>query len=445
MNEIIVFIALLNVYSVIAFDPNPFQFDRNAIQMAEGEKQYRLMQSNANVPQYGKCWTEAIRRIDKTCSDLNEKTQAALALRFTKCFIEMSGGSNTNSNNVDEDLNACDDIECMANMSERVFQTYTHFYTHTTNICYYLMHQIWHSQTESTINQLQTQSQSVSKQLEIAGQLQINLLQQQREGLKVQRELVAHGVNLSSVLSESQGSLHRLTEQFRNSTIEQGRQLGDLFQRLAQFHNWIVGEYTFFEQIMYYSVLMVVIIVATTAKRSENCRFILFLLAIMNLAVESLLQRYLGQDYFVEDLQIVLFDNLWLIRKVFGAVMIAIYVGVTVMYVDSQQLSLNLLKSIHEQNKDIIRLLRDMKSNDNNSGYRIGENNSNAWRQSVERDDFGRRMLSNHWDEFNRRVGVVNSPNGRIDMIREQSVEGSVHSSMGIATRLRSRRGTPVL
>lgn len=454
MNEFVLFISLLNVCwrsAIVASESTLYSFDRNGVQYSEGEKQYRLMQSNANLPQYGRCWTEAIRQIDKTCADLSERTQATLAIRFTKCFMEMSGGSNGGSqssyNEDNGDFDGCDDAECMGNMNERVYNTFTHFYTHTTNICYYLMHQVWHSETEKTINLLQTHSQSVSKQLELAGRLQINLLQQQREGLKVQRELVAQGVNLSEVLNESQGSLSRLTEQFRNSTIEQGRQLGDLFQRLAQFHNWIVGEYTFFEQIMYYSVLFVVIIVATTAKRSENCRFMLFLLAFMNLVVESLLQRYLGADYFVEDLQIVLFDNLWLIRKVFISLMVTIYIAVSVTYVDSQQMSLNLLKSIHEQNNQIIQLIKDMKmksvmSADND--YRIAaDNNISALRQSCERDLVGTRLMTNNWDDLNRRVRTMAT--GGIDTIRELSVEKVIDDNMGISTRLRSRRATPIL
>lgn len=416
------FIILLNICLTIA-DPKFYSsLPPNAIQLTEGEKQYRIIESNANLPQYGKCWTEAIRQIDTTCRDLNEKTQAMLALQFTKCFMAMSGG--------DDELDACNDADCIGNMSERVFQAYTHFYTHTQNICFYLMNQIWHTETERTIQLLQSHSQSVSKQLELAGRLQVNLLHQQREGLKVQRQLVEHGLNLSEVLNESQGSLGRLTEQFRNSTIEQGRQLGDLFQRLAQFHNWIVGEYTFLEQIMYYFILLVVIMIATTARRSHNSRFLLFLIAVINLAVESMLVKYFSGDYFVEDLQIVLFEYLWLIRKVFAAVMISVYVGVTVCYVDSQQMTLNLLQRIHNQNDEILRMLKCGRPGGIDDG-------SYAWRQCVDRD--AGRMTPKPFDY----VRTTNAE--RMNVIREQSVESIIDPNAGILTRSRSRRGTPLL
>lgn len=444
MERLTLCIILVNVYLVMGKEPNLFSSQPFDVQrLNEGEKQYRLIQSNANLPQYGTCWTNAIRQIDVTCTDLNEKTQAMLALSFTKCFMAMSGSEQDASS----DLDACKDTDCIGNMNERVFTAYTHFYTHTQNMCFYLMHQVWHDETEKTIHLLKSHSQSVSKQLEfqkyqleLAGRLQINLLTQQREGLKLQQKLVEHGVNLSEVLNDSQSSLSRLTEQFRNSTIEQGRQLGDLFSRLSQFHNWIVGEYTFIEQIMYYFVLFGIIMLATTAKRAENCRFLLFLLAALNILIESLFQKYLGADYFIEDLKIVLFESLWLIRKVFAVVMISVYVFMSVTYIDSQKMTLNLLQRINEQNAEILQLLRDMKGKPIEE---CGDRNHlfdrpTALRQSVERDENTARIMQRN-DEYFRRSRMTPS------VIRELSVEKSFVSNVGVTTRLRSRQATPML
>lgn len=406
--------------------PPILPFHRSEIQLADGEKQYRLIHSNANLPQYGRCWTTAIQHIDPTCTDLNELTQARLAIEFTKCFISMSGGDGAEEGS-DADLNGCNTVECMGNMSERVFQAYTQFYTHTQNICFYLRHQIWHSETERTITALQSHSHSVSKQLEVAGRLQMSLLQQQREGLKVQRQLVENGGNLSAVLLESRGSLARLTEQFRNSTIEQGRQLGDLFTRLAQFHNWIVGEYTFIEQIMYFSVLLLAIWISTTSKRTENARFVLFLLTTVNVGVESVFQRYLGDDFFVEDLQIVVFEYLWLIRKVFIIVMIGVYAMMSVLYVDSHQITINLLNRVEKQNELILEMLRDLQL-------------SGEIRRKVPslRPSVDRELFSNLF-----------SPAPRLSVIQEQSMNRtltpSVGSGGGVTTRSRSRQSTPIM
>lgn len=429
---------------VLAKEPNLFLSHQFGVQLNEGEKQYRLIQSNANLPQYGKCWTEAIRQIEVTCSNLNERTQAMLSLRFTKCFMAMSGGErDTTSSNID----ACEDIDCISDMSERVFQAYTHFYTHTQNICFYLMHQIWHAETEQTIHLLKSHSHSVSKQLELSGRLQMNLLMQQREGLKLQQKLVEHGVNLSEVLNDSQSSLSRLTEQFRNSTIQSNRQLGDLFQRVSQFHNWIVGEYTFVEQIMYYAALLVVIMIGTTAKRSENCRFLLFLLAMLNLLIESLFQRYLGADYYIEDLKVVLFESLWLIRKVFAVVMITVYVTMSIMYVDSQRATLNLLQRIHEQNLEILQTLKDIKTKPTDErgdrNFRVYDRPSIP-RQSCEREEFAAKMM-HRTNDFGGRIEFEKRSRMTPSVIRELSVEKVADAFVGVTTRLRSRQATPLL
>lgn len=421
---IVLVISSICVLSALSMSSKPptYHFQPSSVQLNDGEKQYRLIESNANLPKYGRCWTEAIQHISPTCIDLNEHTQARLSIQFTKCFIAMSGGDGSAEGST-ANLAACNDAECIGNMSERVFQAYTHFYTHTQNICFYLRHQIWHSETERTINALQSHSLSVSRQLEVAGRLQLNLLQQQREGLKVQRQLVENGGNLSATLLESRGSLARLTEQFRNSTIEQGRQLGDLFRRLAQFHNWIVGEYSFVEKIMYYAAMLVAIWLATTAKRTENCRFVLFLLATVNVGVESVFQRYLGDDFFVEDLQIVVFEYLWVIRKVFMVMMAGVYVMMSVLYVDSHRETVGLLNRVLKQNQEIVEMLRELKLNDDLK-RRVP-----MLRPSVDRDEFYERF----------------TPTPRLSMIRELSVDRTLTPGGGVTTRSRSRQSTPAI
>lgn len=341
---------------------NTFGFLENELskQLIEGEKQLTQIKANANLPQYGRCWTHAIQQIDSTCAQLTDTSQAALAMKFTRCFIEMSGGDST------FDLNACEpsDVDCMRRLPERIFQAYTHFYTHTQNTCFYLMHQLWHAETEKTIDLLRTHSQSVSKQLEIAGRLQINLLQQQREGLTIQRQLVEHGHNLSQSLHESRGNLIKLTEEFRNSTIEHGQFLGDLFKRIAQLHNWFVGEYLLIEQIVYFIALSVAIGIFTSSKRTENCRLILYLMVMMNVMIEWSIQRQFDRQQFGDEAELVLFNRLWIVRKIVAIVILTIYVVFSISYVDQQEISLKLLREIHKQNNEILRILRQNRTND---------------------------------------------------------------------------------
>lgn len=353
MYQISVFILwLTSVYLPISCASESFvPFAQTAIQAKEGEKQYHHLRSNTNLPQYGACWTQAIAELDSTCAHLTEMTQASLAWRFTKCFMDQT---------MDMQMELCelDDKHCLESVPERIFQAYTNFYTHTQSICFYLMSQVWHTETEHTISALRTHSQSVSKQLEMAGRLQVNLLQQQREGLKVQRQLVEHGMNLSEVLHESRGRLARLTAEFRNSTIEHGRQLGDLFRRISLLHNWFIGEYAFIEQIIYFSTQLFAILLMTTTKRTESARFVLFLVTGIQIVVECVLNRLKVDDVFMDESRVKQITGIWLIRKMWIALIVAVYAVMATLYVDSQQLTVQLLRTIRQQNNEMLEILR---------------------------------------------------------------------------------------
>lgn len=399
---------------------------QTAIQASEGEKQYMNLKSNTNLPQYGECWTQAIAELDSTCAHLTETTQAALAWRFTKCFMDQS---------MDTQMELCepDDKHCVENVPERIFQAYTNFFTHTQSICFYLMSQVWHTETEHTISALRMHSHSVSKQLEMASQLQVNLLQQQREGLKVQRQLVEHGLNLSEVLHESRGRLARLTAEFRNSTIEHGRQLGDLFRRLSMLHNWFVGEYTFIEQIIYFASQLFLILIMTTTKRTESARFVLFLVTGVQLIIECIVNRLRDTDAFEDMQRVDQIASIWLIRKMFIGLIVMVYVTMATMYVDSQQLTVHLLKTIRQQNSELLELLRKntmAATVASDSGADLNEDNIRI-QNLVNRD---REIGLNSND-------LLATSSATLENIK--NLETNLRNDLRESVRLRSRRTTP--
>lgn len=420
----VVFYCLMEFVLAHSVAPDPFAFFEHSLHQSDGEKQYLLIKSRANLPQYGKCWTEAIQQIDATCARLTDLSQAALAMKFTRCFMEMSGGGGTAS-----EFCEVTNAECVRGLPERVFQAYTHFYTHTQNICFYLMHQLWHSETERTITLLRSHSQSVSKQLEDAGRLQVSLLHQQRVGLSIQEKLVEHGQNLSHSLLESRGNLAKLSEEFRNSTIEHGRLLGDLFKQLAQLHNWIVGEYLLIEQIVYYVALLIAVTIFTSSKRSESCRLALFLAATVNLLLEWIIQKHFNREGLDKEPDIVLFDRLWLVRKVFLCLMAFVYATMVILYVDYQRASMKLMQNIFEQNNEILKLL---KRND--------VRGSLDKEKQLQRDSIRRHKtpsVSQTTDGVRERLKLIDQET--IDELPEKSFE-RIKEEIGIAARLRSRR-----
>lgn len=430
-------VLLIAIPVVLTFD-EPFDpFVQNAIQRQEGERQYLTLKNNANLPQYGECWTQAISQLDATCAHLTETTQASLAWRFTKCFMDQT---------MDSQIELCDveDKQCLENVPERIFQAYTNFFTHTQSICFYLMSQMWHTETELTINALRTHSQSVSKQLEMAGRLQVNLLQQQREGLKVQRQLVQHGLNLSEVLHESRGRLARLTAEFRNSTIEHGRQLGDLFRRISMLHNWFIGEYAFIEQIIYFSAQLFVILLMTAAKRTESARFILFLASAIQITIECVWNKFRDAVSFDDDGQVNQLGNVWILRKIFIALIVMIYVTMATVYVDTQQLTVQLLKTIQQQNNELLRILRKNETRNGNGPSAVGGvPNGHADEILIEDNVDAQNVLNRDTELKLNSNEILSSTNGMLDKIR--NLEREMTKDLKVGVRLRSRRPTPSL
>lgn len=287
---------------------------------------------------------------------------------------------------------------------------------------------------------------------------QVNLLQQQREGLKVQRQLVEHGMNLSEVLHESRGRLARLTAEFRNSTIEHGRQLGDLFKRISMLHNWFVGEYAFVEQIMYFSAQLTLIFILTTSKRTEGSRLLLFLLSAVQILVECLLLQ-IQQSDILDDANVKQFANIWLCRKMFIALIALIYVTMASLYVDHHQLTVNLLRIIENQNNEMLLILRaaalerPSRGHDRLNGLNgrtaaesVTERVTESAAESALRDEDIHIQNVNNWDKMIQMdsENILATTGDTLEGIRnfERNLTRELSGS-SVSKRLRPRRATP--
>ncbi|KAG5898310.1 hypothetical protein JTB14_022999 [Gonioctena quinquepunctata] len=164
-----------------------FVFVKGIVQNEElvqrGKIQYDLLRKRSNLPQYGSCWKSAVEHLENGCRYLSEHTQSDIALHITNCFLEMSGHP-TYYCELDKKSNLR--AICINSMSDRAFNVYTEFYTHTQNICWFLQGQIWHEIiADNTI--------IVGKQLKETAHNQQDLLQAQKESLKLQVKMMEHG------------------------------------------------------------------------------------------------------------------------------------------------------------------------------------------------------------------------------------------------------------
>ncbi|KAL6079595.1 TRP domain-containing protein [Balamuthia mandrillaris] len=126
----------------------PFQFDQRAEdRVAKGHDMYLSLQENAAKE---KCWTQAILLFDEGCRGMNEETKGRLAVALTNCHLMRSG--------MDPFLCSSDMsiLECTSPMTKDpiAFNTFTEFFLHAENVCYYLQSEYFQQRTEEAVNVL---------------------------------------------------------------------------------------------------------------------------------------------------------------------------------------------------------------------------------------------------------------------------------------------------
>ena len=81
----------------------------------------------------------------------------------------------------------CDEDEdiskCLENVDPIAWTSYSNFYTHTHNMCYFLKSQQWQELTHNTINKLSDTSSQTVKKLEQSQHIQEKIAAGQQESL----------------------------------------------------------------------------------------------------------------------------------------------------------------------------------------------------------------------------------------------------------------------
>ena len=103
------------------------EVDKTRLEM--GEAGLKEMEGNAA---HSPCWRAAVEKLDLSCKQLSDMEQSKLAVAFANCHLAKSGRSTYPCT---EKMSV---RECTESMDSEAYQTYTHFFTHTGHICYFL-------------------------------------------------------------------------------------------------------------------------------------------------------------------------------------------------------------------------------------------------------------------------------------------------------------------
>ncbi|XP_018566347.1 uncharacterized protein LOC108907239 [Anoplophora glabripennis] len=353
----------------LAFEDMFYVYGQLNQEMIEhGREQYQLLKERSTLPKYGPCWTTAVEHLNEGCRYLSEDTQSDIALHITNCFLEMSGHQTYNCE-LDKKPNLR--AICINSMSDRAFNVYTEFYTHTQNICWFLRGQIWHETiAENTLK--------VGKQLEVTAQNQEGLLRAQRESLELQEKMLKHGKFIEQVL-----------EDLYVSSKSHQEILNVMTRSISSLQAWIVGEISWIDSIIFYGATVFITFIVTSSQRTISARVPVFLLLFLNLVIERLICSSIisrSDNVDAQTMYASIYDFVWYSR--YGFVFLTTFVVVykAVIHKDLVAKNFELLRSIKDQNSDALNILKDLKNTLVPSKGNINIINESLNRKSLERE-----------------------------------------------------------
>lgn len=271
---------------------------------------------------------------------MSEDTQSDIALHITNCFLEMSGHETYNC-----ELDKKPNIRgsCISSMSDRAFNVYTEFYTHTQNICWFLRGQVWHETiSENTLR--------VGKQLESSAKNQEEILRSQRESLVLQEKLLKYGKNLEKIMED----FYISTQQHNEILLLMSKSLGNL-------QSWLIGELSWVDLIVFYVSASIVICIFTSTSRTITARLPILFLLLGNAVIERLICITFTSNKAEAELLLIqneIYKYIWWLRKLFIILAFFILLYKACYYKDLLCINNTLLQKIYDQNLNILEMLK---------------------------------------------------------------------------------------
>ncbi|KAG8180795.1 hypothetical protein JTE90_012974 [Oedothorax gibbosus] len=308
---------------------------------------------------YGDCWQKALADLRTGCKQLNEETQSRLALSFANCFLEHSGTKNC-------PCSAETPIShCLKNVSDRIFVTYTKFFTHTQSICHYLQHREWQREAEESVFRLTETSISVSRKLDQASQTQDKILDTTTKALSQSQALISNGQTLHSELEKSRNFAKTIFAEFKSTTQDQRLLVFEVFDRIKSLQNFVLGEFTSVYTFVYYGVGVFLIYVLTSVPKTAEARLCLLLMVLMNAAIERMLVTCSLDEEMMKmfplDANGPMYSRIWICRKIFCFFEILVLMYHYYRYKDYNSINNRLLQEIKQQNSDLQLLIQNAK------------------------------------------------------------------------------------
>ena len=330
---------------------------------------------------------------------MDDEVQSRLALNFANCFLEKAGQTTYQCKGNNEVFK-----KCMKTMDSNAFTAFSNFFTHTHNMCQFLMSQMWRENTAKTISTLSETSARAAEVTKQSLDMQDTLLANQAETLNYQKQIAANGSALSQALESSRANARALMEEFRASTDEQRTLIFSIFDRVSQLQSLVVSEVSWFYTVIFYSACLLLVYITTATKRTADARIPLIVLLTLNFVIERAICSFTlygmendglgegdesswtihlfdGTSYSVSDMPQIISSRIWFVRKLTCIVASIILSYFAYVFADYNVMNNKLLQDIQRQNLELRKSLDALQishyqsaSMSQSSLYTMGEN-----------------------------------------------------------------------
>lgn len=329
------------------------------IEIINGKTRYELLRNQ--IPLYGECWINAVEDLHLGCKHLNEETQSRLAFTFARCFL-LKIGMKINPCPSDVEI-----AECMKNIDERTFSSYTEFFTHTQSICFFLQNQVWQNEVEGTVSKLSVTSKQLGYKLEQASEKQAEILKLQSISLNGQKRLLKSGNDLNFQIEKSRENIKSIFQELRSTTQEHRILIFEVFEQINKLNALILGGFVGFYTFVFYMVSIFVSYLLTSTARTQDARLWLFIIMTLNCILEQVISSYSIKE---ETERNKLLENegpicyrIWLCRKITSVTGIFIVIFFAYHYKNYNEINNRLLSEIHKQNLELKNQINNMGFN----------------------------------------------------------------------------------